>query len=53
MSSLRELLSGPRYEVIPAKATEQAVAEWVPTGMTVAVTASPVKGRAAIARRSG
>ena len=44
MSSLRELLSGPRYEVIPAKATEQAVAEWVPAGMTVTVTASPVKG---------
>jgi methylenetetrahydrofolate reductase (NADPH) len=30
--------------VIPAKAVEQAVAEWVPTGMTVTVTASPVKG---------
>ena len=44
MASLRELLSGPRYEVIPAKGTEQAVAEWVPAGMTVAVTASPVKG---------
>jgi len=44
MTSMRELLSGPRYEVIPAKATEQAVAEWVPAGMTVAVTASPVKG---------
>ncbi len=44
MASLRELLSAPRYEVIPAKGTEQAVAEWVPAGMTVAVTASPVKG---------
>jgi methylenetetrahydrofolate reductase (NADPH) len=44
MTSLRELLSAPRYEVIPAKGTEQAVVEWVPTGMTVAVTASPVKG---------
>jgi 5,10-methylenetetrahydrofolate reductase len=44
MTSLRELLSAPRYEVIPAKGTEQAVAEWVPAGMTVAVTASPVKG---------
>jgi methylenetetrahydrofolate reductase (NADPH) len=30
--------------VIPAKGTEQAVVEWVPAGMTVAVTASPVKG---------
>ena len=44
MASLRELLSAPRYEVIPAKGTEQAVAGWVPAGMTVAVTASPVKG---------
>jgi methylenetetrahydrofolate reductase (NADPH) len=44
MASLRELLSAPRYEVIPAKGTEQAVADWVPAGMTVAVTASPVKG---------
>jgi len=37
-------LRAPRYEVFPAKGTEQAVAEWVPTGMTVTVTASPVKG---------
>jgi hypothetical protein len=44
MSSLRDLLSAPRYEVIPAKGTEQAVLDWVPAGMTVAVTASPVKG---------
>ena len=44
MTSLRELLSAPRYEVIPAKGTEQAVVDWVPAGMTVAVTASPVKG---------
>jgi methylenetetrahydrofolate reductase (NADPH) len=44
MSGLAELLASPRYEVIPAKGTEQAVAEWVPAGMTVAVTASPVKG---------
>jgi len=44
MASLRELLSAPRYEVIPAQGTEQAVADWVPAGMTVAVTASPVKG---------
>ena len=44
MTSLRELLSAPRYEVIPAKGTEQAVVEWVPAGMTVTVTASPVKG---------
>jgi len=44
MTSLCELLKGPRYEVIPAKGTEQAVADLVPDGMTVAVTASPAKG---------
>ena len=48
MGGLNELLGGflsrPRFEVIPAKGTEQAVAEWVPAGMTVTVTASPVKG---------
>src|SRR5215470_1203190 len=44
MASLRELLRSPRFEVIPARGTEQAVAEWVPAGMTVTVTASPVKG---------
>ena len=41
---LRGLLSRPRYEVIPAKAAEQAVLDHVPAGMTVTVTASPVKG---------
>ena len=41
---LHGFLSRPRFEVIPAKGTEQAVAEWVPAGMTVTVTASPVKG---------
>jgi methylenetetrahydrofolate reductase (NADPH) len=30
--------------VFPARGTEQAVADWVPAGMTVTVTASPVKG---------
>jgi len=30
--------------VFPAKGTEQAVLHWVPRGMTVTVTASPVKG---------
>jgi methylenetetrahydrofolate reductase (NADPH) len=44
MGTLRELLAGPRYEVIPAKGTEQAVLDWVPSGATVTVTASPVKG---------
>ena len=44
MTTLDALLPGPRYEVFPAKGTEQAVADWVPAGMTVTVTASPVKG---------
>ncbi len=44
MTSLDALLSQPRYEVFPAKGTEQAVLDWVPAGMTVTVTASPVKG---------
>jgi len=44
MSGLAELLRSPRYEVIPAKGTEQAVTDWVPSGATVTVTASPVKG---------
>ncbi|MDQ2810417.1 MAG: methylenetetrahydrofolate reductase [Actinomycetota bacterium] len=38
------LLACPRYEVFPSRGTEQAVADWVPAGMTVTVTASPVKG---------
>jgi methylenetetrahydrofolate reductase (NADH) len=44
MSSLDALLRDPRFEVFPAKGTEQAVLDWVPRGMTVTVTASPVKG---------
>ena len=48
MTSLDALLHGllarPRYEVFPSRGTEQAVADWVPAGMTVTVTASPVKG---------
>jgi methylenetetrahydrofolate reductase (NADPH) len=44
MTGLDALLGSPRYEVIPAKATEQAVLDYVPAGMTVTVTASPVKG---------
>jgi methylenetetrahydrofolate reductase (NADPH) len=43
-TTLDALLSRPRYEVFPARGTEQAVADWVPAGMTVTVTASPVKG---------
>jgi methylenetetrahydrofolate reductase (NADH) len=44
VTALGEMLRGPRYEVFPAKGTEQAVLDWVPAGMTVTVTASPVKG---------
>ena len=44
MTSLGALLRSPRYEVFPAKGTEQAVLDWVPAGMTVTVTASPVRG---------
>jgi methylenetetrahydrofolate reductase (NADPH) len=44
MSGLDVLLRSPRYEVLPTRATEEAVQEWVPAGMTVTVTASPVKG---------
>jgi methylenetetrahydrofolate reductase (NADPH) len=44
MSALDAFLRNPRFEVLPARGTEEAVAEWVPAGMTVTVTASPVKG---------
>ncbi len=44
MNGVEALLRSPRYEVLPAKGTEQAVVDWVPAGMTVTVTASPVKG---------
>ncbi len=45
MSTILEaLLRSPRYEVIPAKGTEQAVARLGASGATVTVTASPVKG---------
>ncbi len=43
-AGLDALLRNARYEVIPAPGTEQAVADFVPAGMTVTVTASPVKG---------
>lgn len=41
---LAQLLHRPRYEVMPAAATEQSVLAWVPREITVTVTASPVKG---------
>jgi methylenetetrahydrofolate reductase (NADPH) len=44
VNGVEALLRSPRYEVFPGRDTEQAVADWVPAGMTVTVTASPVKG---------
>jgi methylenetetrahydrofolate reductase (NADPH) len=44
VNGVEALLRNPRYEVFPGRDTEQAVADWVPAGMTVTVTASPVKG---------
>ncbi|KMS67618.1 5,10-methylenetetrahydrofolate reductase [Streptomyces viridochromogenes] len=41
---LRALLDGVRYEVLPAKATEDKVLAHVPRDVVVTVTASPVKG---------
>jgi methylenetetrahydrofolate reductase (NADPH) len=38
------LLQHPRYEVFPAASVEDAVLEWVPTDLTVTVTASPARG---------
>lgn len=39
----RALLSGVRYEVLPAKAAEDKVLAHVPRDVVVTVTASPVK----------
>ena len=44
LARVAPLLEHPRYEVFPAGNVEQAVAEWVPAGGTVTVTASPGKG---------
>ncbi|WP_329276708.1 5,10-methylenetetrahydrofolate reductase [Streptomyces sp. NBC_01451] len=43
-SGLRTLLEHVRYEVLPAKATEEKVLAHVPRDVVVTVTASPVKG---------
>ncbi|KPI22559.1 hypothetical protein OV320_1596 [Actinobacteria bacterium OV320] len=43
-SGLRALLESVRYEVLPAKATEDKVLAHVPREVVVTVTASPVKG---------
>jgi len=44
LASAAPLLEHPRYEVFPAGSVADAVAQWVPAGMTVTVTASPAKG---------
>jgi methylenetetrahydrofolate reductase (NADPH) len=43
-AGLRTLLDSVRYEVLPAKATEDKVLAHVPRDVVVTVTASPVKG---------
>jgi methylenetetrahydrofolate reductase (NADPH) len=44
MTGIAEMLARPRYEVFPAGGTERQVLDWVPAGMTVAVTASSARG---------
>jgi methylenetetrahydrofolate reductase (NADPH) len=44
LARVAPLLQRPRYEVFPAKSTEETVLEWVPNDLTVTVTASPAKG---------
>jgi methylenetetrahydrofolate reductase (NADPH) len=44
LARVAPLLEHPRYEVFPASSVEDAVAQWVPPGLTVTVTASPAKG---------
>ncbi len=44
LASVAPLLENPRFEVFPAGGVEDAVAAWVPAGLTVTVTASPAKG---------
>jgi methylenetetrahydrofolate reductase (NADPH) len=44
LARVAPLLQRPRYEVFPAKTTEETVLEWVPTDLTVTVTASPARG---------
>jgi methylenetetrahydrofolate reductase (NADPH) len=44
LAQVAPLLQRPRYEVFPAKSTEETVLEWAPADLTITVTASPVKG---------
>ncbi|WP_127357175.1 hypothetical protein [Actinacidiphila soli] len=41
---MKQLLSRVRYEVLPAKSTEDKVLAHVPRDVVITVTASPVKG---------
>ena len=41
LARVAPLLQRPRYEVFPAKSAEETVLEWVPTDLTVTVTAFP------------
>lgn len=43
-STVRDLLAGARYEVLPTASVADQVLEHVPTSVTLAVTASPGKG---------
>jgi methylenetetrahydrofolate reductase (NADPH) len=44
LASIAGLLASPRYEVFPTPSVAEGVAQWVPPGMTVTVTASPARG---------
>jgi methylenetetrahydrofolate reductase (NADPH) len=44
LARVAPLLQHPRYEIFPAASTEDTVLEWVPTDITVTVTASPARG---------
>ena len=44
LGAIAPLLQAPRYEVLPAPGTEEAVLAWVPREVTVTVTASPARG---------
>jgi methylenetetrahydrofolate reductase (NADPH) len=42
--AMLEVLRRPRYEVIPLEGVEEQILSWVPTEVTVTVTASPSQG---------
>jgi methylenetetrahydrofolate reductase (NADPH) len=44
LAKVTPLLRNPRYEVFPAGSVADAVAEWVPAGSAVTVTAAAAKG---------